>query len=1604
LRHRVLALLLAIAVTQTAYSQQPSTFSATLSPNPLTLRAGGPSQTLTVSTQADGFVGSTITYSISGLPAGIQNDGPKTTTFSQVDPVPYAPVTFNLTAAPGVPGGTYSGTLTGSASNGVTRTFPFTVVVQQPSIAISIEQPLMNLCAGGAPQSNAVRLDPVDGYQGSPVVEFLNVPAGVTISPNPLPPASLPPGRTLPFTVSASQPGSYSITARVVDGAAGVSRTATLTLQVTAPSFTTTLSATQLELTPGGNSSQVNASVVPGTCLTQDVTVTVAAPPGITVTPQTRTISAPSYPGASFSVGATATAAPGAYLVTFTFTSPGAQTRTETLTVTVRDARDFALRATPSTVTVAAGSAADLNVSVEALNGFQGSVAVTSSAPAGITLTPSTFSLTPGATQRVIVSPSQSVAPGQYSISFTGTAAGVAQPRSVTVTINVLPAPTFSLELVPPAVQVNQGSNTASTLHVRGANAFVDSVSVNVQAPQFLTIAPAQFTIQNNGSQALTITAAADAPVGTHSVIFTGISPSGLVRTVPLRVDVVPVAPVITLLDPPAVSTGVRSQVVRVIGTNFRPGAIVMSRTSGVVVERVDVVSSTLAIVTLSVREDATVGPYTLDLRNPLGGSTAQGAVLLVFPRESLAAPLGVTAAAIVFPRSGTIVASDEAVYPRGVLATSGSGTIVGEWRLDGAAFDLFTAVVSGGMPTEVRSHVAIPPRVAGTSRLELVVTSPQLAVSPEVTIVHAIDTASRFQIYEPRHGTVIGRVLAPPLFRWSLAPGVTGYEVEVVDPRTDTAVRFRTERSEWQPTARDLASLGTGIRVWRARPVFPGEVRGEPTQWSRIVLLPEEVTLTLESVALDPRTGDLTVRWAGGGPGLVYRVEFFDAVTGNVVLQSLALGDDYRLPRAIASTVRGRSVRVVALTPEGHVVSTTSARVVARGHDRTSEIFLAQAPSSVRLVAAQPQQGTSVTTDRPRISAQWSGAVPADQVALVLDSTDVTAVATVTPTSITYDALIPLVAGTHTVRLAAGDLSTSWTFTVARPSEDAPSAAAEPVPQQAGDPSAQTTTVPPVRRDWALTPVASISARSGDEQDSAALQLSTQADLGTPALSSKLAGDLSFRHPLEGSGSTRQESQNWLFNLGGSQGAFSEQLSVGYVVPEFLDQTQFLTFGAARGGATGKVATPIGSFSMFQSFESTLTGVVAGSFTPVQKVRAYAYEAPTRNQRFTLRAIALDVDEEPGVYNAGGEGDTVGLFARYAFSSAINLIAEAARGSFESRSLTEGEREGDAIRLGLNGTRGRMSYQVNLRRTDANYVNPANRGFTAGSVSDRQGGDVSVSAMLGRAAISVTARHLESGGSDSRSPEAEEDGVTATVSSMLGRILNVSASVNFTADESEADLARALPAVERSVAGGQLTFGQLIGRLSLGQTLQYNRTNSRVGPYGDAVVRGATFTGAGPISSFANLSAFVSMIRSETTPEAGVNDQLIVTLQPSIALGRYAFSLQPVFSYSKMKNDRLGLDTESQSFTPMVTWTPPWLQQALALQLSGGWRRTESIGQPASEPDPTYAASLSFRWPLRRGALRTDGTVLPGATPIAAPELGSSDPVNSADTAPANQ
>jgi hypothetical protein len=1772
---RALVIAVVIAGASSLVAQTLPTYNAVITPNPATLVIGGPPVTVTVSTTTDPQFGEEfIAYSFSGFPAFIDTGGERLTSAPN-----YPPVQFTFSLSNGATPGTYAGLLNGTTGRAQVKSFPMTVIVQQPDIAASFAQPAMTLCNGGPAVSNSIILNPVNGYTGTPRLEFRNIPPGITVTPVSPAAAAMPPGQSIPFTVQASGAvaGPQSVTLNISDPNANINKNITLSLNVVNPDFTPSLSPTTLALTAGGGAQQVSASITPNQCFSaSSVAVTVSGQPaGMTVSPSSASIAAPSYTPVSFTVQAGANVPSGTYSLNFTFTPAGGAPKSVVLPVTVSPAPDFALTVDPSALSIAAGSSGNFVVGATGINGFQGTVNVTSPSipdvtftPAAFTLatgstqtvlvtvapgaaprsveamfsgtaagigtrtasatlnilagpdfdltlspaslsiaagssgvttvsvtprngfngvvnvqspvdgdvtfTPSSFTLVPGATQQVTIAVRADATPRTLSLVFTGTAAGVVGPRTATLVLTITPAPDFMLAVTPNALSVPEGGSATATVMVVPLHGFNGSVAVTATAPPGLSVSPASFVVAAGGSQAVTITAADGTSLGTRDVVFTGVaagvtgtrsatlsvtvsprpdfslsidppaiairaggggavdvrstaingfdsavlvtapsvpgivfSPSSftlapgavqrvsitvdrsvapaasipliftavggspaLTRTATLILSILPPDPLVTSVAPQAFVAGTAQRIARIGGEFFQPGGIAVSRDPRIVVEQTRVLTPQLAEIVLTVRAGTDPGRYLLDFVNPDGGRSVVPIEILIYPESSIGAPLDVTGAVIVFPAEGTMIAPLDRVYPRGVLATTGTGTIILAWHFDGVAFDRLIVNAAGGMPVEVRANVPIPISYSGAHRLELVVESPGHAISPAIKVLHAPERVSRLTLFAPSDGAVITQ--RSPLFRWSLVPNCSGYFVEVApgaglgermlpEPLL-SLVRIRVSDSEWIPSAVDLERIGTGIHRWRVRPVCGGDAELEPSPWQRFAVIPDHVALTLLPLERDP-SGRAIARWSGGLPGLLYRVDLLSA-DGDVLFSALTSADDYRFPAAVAIPP-GARVRVVVLAPGGRIVGTSSeANISARRTPRDVRLVQLAGVSITRL---EPAEGATVRTEQPRIAAHWKGSARPSDISLVVDQTDVTAVATITGNSIVYDALLPLGGGAHTAHLSVGDEVRSWTFHV-----DAAEAAVAPSDPIAAGPATDDPTETPkprsgIRTNWAVTPNGTLTATRDDTADRTDMraQLSAQTDLANDVATAKMTGDVSLLHELDDPNRTLQESRNWLAQLGAKQGDFQEEIRVGFAPPDFLDQSELLSTGFARGGAQGKLFTPIGVASFYETFGTRPVGVVAGNFGPEQRIRAGALQLPATS-RWDVRLIGLEVRDEPGFNSAGGKGEAYGIFSRFVVRPSLSIIFEGAQGNFKPNfGSAEDDREGNALRLGVSGTIGTFGYGVALRKTDADYVNPANRGFTPGGVPDRAGGDLMLSKMIGRSSISLQLRRLQDGNaSGAIIPRTRQTGGNLSFMSMLGQRVSLALSANHTADHGEERPQIFLPKTDRTSSGVTGTLSESAGRFSFSQTASYQQLRDAINPTYDQTIKSAMASATASLSTVFNLTGMLSGTRSEGSALVGTNDQLLVSLQPMFAIPSLGIAFQPRAMYNWSKSDLTDFETKTQQYQALVTYAPPRVASYLSVQLSSDWNQNRFTGQ-ATDPgfDRRYAATMSLRW-----------------------------------------
>ncbi|MFO7587677.1 MAG: hypothetical protein R6X22_06345, partial [Gemmatimonadota bacterium] len=472
--------------------------------------------------------------------------------------------------------------------------------------------------------------------------------------------------------------------------------------------------------------------------------------------------------------------------------------------------------------------------------------------------------------------------------------------------------------------------------------------------------------------QAFAFGAAGTVAPGTYSGTLTGTTSTAGTISVPMTV-IVQALPVIDAITPPALSAGSRENLLRITGRNFHPAAAITSNHPAVQVVESRVLTQTTAEVVVSARRDAAPGAYRLDIRNPDGSTSARGAMLTLHPPNSMSGPLAVTGVRLVSPRPWQVVAEGEALHPRALLATSGMGTVVGTWVLDGTPFERFTRVVSGGQPVEVRATMPIPVSFTGEHRLELVLENPRTLPPQGVTFLQATESRSALRVLVPDES---GRVApASPRFRWSLVPGASGYEIEVryrargSSPASPwTVVRRRVSDAAWRPEQVLVETLGETESAFRVKAVFPGEVDGEPTEWRTFRL---ERAESGESVRSGPSSG----------------------VSGEGERAGEVPGDEPTPARwsGPASTHERASDPATALAPDGRHGESDD------GFDRQGQEGASLRPAEYLPPAAILRPGADIRPDPPRRIEHGSSAgrpgqefagVPGREVDLVLDLT----------------------------------------------------------------------------------------------------------------------------------------------------------------------------------------------------------------------------------------------------------------------------------------------------------------------------------------------------------------------------------------------------------------------------------------------------------------------------------------------------------------------------------------------------------------------------------------------------------------------------------------
>ncbi len=421
-----------------------------------------------------------------------------------------------LTAAAASPG-TSTVTFTGTAPGIATHTTSFSLTIDPRPDFTLLDAPSALLLSLGESSQTTVFYQGVNGFAG-PVAVAAPTIAGVTFTPASF---TLPgPGavQTVAIAVAANAPTGTTVD-NFTGGAAGVTgpRLARFAATITTGADYQLSALPSVFQVPPGGSGGTSVSLVPLNGYLKPVTVTAAAPPGVTVTPATFTLSAAGSQSVTIAVPA---GVAGPIDVVFNGLDPGGLAHATTVRVTVAAAPDFQLSVAPPSLRLSAGSSAPVVVTATAFNGFTGTVNVTSVLPAGLTSDVATFTLSPGESRSVTIAAAPGAAAGLIGVVFNGTAAGVAGTRSATLPVSIDLTPDFTLNVTPNVLNLPAGGKAPAQVVLVPLNGWISPVDVVVTGSTGVSVVPSSFTLLPNTPQPVEIRADDSAPAGAVTLTF----------------------------------------------------------------------------------------------------------------------------------------------------------------------------------------------------------------------------------------------------------------------------------------------------------------------------------------------------------------------------------------------------------------------------------------------------------------------------------------------------------------------------------------------------------------------------------------------------------------------------------------------------------------------------------------------------------------------------------------------------------------------------------------------------------------------------------------------------------------------------------------------------------------------------------------------------------------------------------------------------------------------------------------------------------------------------------------------------------------------------
>jgi hypothetical protein len=217
---------------------------------------------------------------------------------------------------------------------------------------------------------------------------------------------------------------------------------------------------------------------------------------------------------------------------------------------------DFSITASPTSVTVAAGSQGTSTITTTALNGFNSAITLSASgmpSGVGVSFSPNPIAAPGTGTSTMTITVASTTAAGNYPLTVTG--AGGTTQHTATVTLTVTNTSTFTISASPSSLTIGRGNNGTSTITTTAMGSFNSSIALTISGLPSGTTAsfsPSTIPAPGTGTSTLTINVGSNTRTGTYTLTVKG-NGGGVQKTTTISLTVT--APDFTLSASPTSET-----------------------------------------------------------------------------------------------------------------------------------------------------------------------------------------------------------------------------------------------------------------------------------------------------------------------------------------------------------------------------------------------------------------------------------------------------------------------------------------------------------------------------------------------------------------------------------------------------------------------------------------------------------------------------------------------------------------------------------------------------------------------------------------------------------------------------------------------------------------------------------------------------------------------------------------------------------------------------------------------------------------------------------------------------------------------------------------